>query len=588
MPDRRTLALVDPENARVLLVNSGHPHPALSHAAALASGVDRRITSIAVSPDGQWLAAGGWKEHGVDVWNLRQRRLQRVLRPDDAVGDTSFFARFSPDGRWLVSMSGSAAKQTYHFWRAGTWELDHRIDQEGLGSADEPPAFTSDGGLMALGIAADQVALANAATGEELARLTTLQPRRPAPLAFSPDGTKLVARTNQNTMLVWDLGLIRDQLAPLRLDWDAPQYPPPDISPSTAAATRSKRSVRIVGKVIETQARRAAELAEMNRRLKANPDDAAARLHRGWLYNVQNKWSDAIADLKRLPRGGPEEIDISWLLGDAYWESGRLFAALLVFDRMVQLLPQDQEARFHRGLLLLALNQHARACEDFTRILTADPDLDRARYRRARALFSLGRYQDALADLAIVMCKLSKSAGPYELRGAIHQALGELEQAHADRERASSLVPRDSPGLNNWAWTLATGPITELDPEGAVALARRAVALASGEQVCLNTLGVALYRSGQYTEAVSALERSLAAGKGASDGLNLFFLAMAHQTLGRAEQARKCFDQAVRWSAEHNDLPALYTNELSRFRVEASEVLGIPAAELPTEVFAGE
>ncbi len=81
----------------------------------------------------------------------------------------------------------------YHFWRVGTWEPGPRIDQERNGNAGHPPAFTADGRLMALGIAPDQVLLADAATGRELARLTTLQPVTPTPLVFSPDGTKLVA-----------------------------------------------------------------------------------------------------------------------------------------------------------------------------------------------------------------------------------------------------------------------------------------------------------------------------------------------------------------------------------------------------------
>ncbi len=69
---------------------------------------------------------------------------------------------------------------------------------------------------MALGIAPDQVLLADAATGRELARLTTLRPVTPTPLVFSHDGTKLIARTSEKTVLVWDLRQIRDQLAPAR------------------------------------------------------------------------------------------------------------------------------------------------------------------------------------------------------------------------------------------------------------------------------------------------------------------------------------------------------------------------------------
>ena len=149
LPDHRTLALIDNAQARVLLVDSSHPHPAWSRATALDSGENRRMTSVAVSPDGRWLAVGGWKEAGVRVWDLHRRRLERLLRPNDAVGDMSFFVGFSPDGRWLISSTASDSGNRYHFWRAGTWELGRRIDQErhggGLASASIHRRRPADG-----------------------------------------------------------------------------------------------------------------------------------------------------------------------------------------------------------------------------------------------------------------------------------------------------------------------------------------------------------------------------------------------------------------------------------------------------------
>jgi hypothetical protein len=124
---------------------------------------------------------------------------------------------------------------------------------------------------MALGIAPDQALLADAATGRELARLTTLQPVTPTPMVFSPDGTKLLAATPQRTVLVWDLRRIRDHPAPMGLDWDALPYPSGPAASAAAGPGPPPRPVRVVGGVIEPQARRAGELDAMLRRLAANP-----------------------------------------------------------------------------------------------------------------------------------------------------------------------------------------------------------------------------------------------------------------------------------------------------------------------------
>jgi tetratricopeptide (TPR) repeat protein len=204
-------------------------------------------------------------------------------------------------------------------------------------------------------------------------------------------------------------------------------------------------------------------------------------------------------------------------------------------------------------------------------------------------LIRLRRNREALADLDMLLSK-----GPnddalvqYRLRSTVHEALGDRERAHADREKAGAPQPDDAL-LNDRAWILATGPIEQRDPESAVMLARRAVELVPGQYDSLNTLGVALYRTGQYAQAVAVLKRSLAAGKGESDAGDLFFLAMAHHRLAHAAEARDCFDRAVRWWSEHKDLPAQNIAELTGFRAEAEAVLGLtgPAGELPADVFA--
>jgi tetratricopeptide (TPR) repeat protein len=253
-------------------------------------------------------------------------------------------------------------------------------------------------------------------------------------------------------------------------------------------------------------------------------------------------------------------------------------------------VPEDRDARFRRGLLALALAQPEIAAEDFTRILVAEPDLERARYRRAQALVRLRRHREALADLDVLLATDPNEDAPYQyqLRSIIHEALGDRDRARADREKAGSLLPADPITLNDRAWILVTGPIEQRDPEWAVTLARRAVELVPGQHDSLNTLGVALYRAGKYPEAVSVLERSLAAGKGEYAAFDLFFLAMAHHRLGDVNQARDGFDRAVRWWSEHKDLPAQNIAELTGFRAEAEAVLGPtgPIGELPADLFA--
>jgi tetratricopeptide (TPR) repeat protein len=138
---------------------------------------------------------------------------------------------------------------------------------------------------------------------------------------------------------------------------------------------------------------------------------------------------------------------------------------------------------------------------------------------------------------------------------------------------------------NQRAWELANGPYSTRDHVRALHLARRALELYPGVASYLNTLGVVEYRRGRYAESIATLRRSLEAGHGERDAVDLFFMAMAHHHLGHREQARDCYDEAVRWLTGQQGLSRERMTTLAAFRAEADAVLAGPAGELPDDVF---
>jgi WD40 repeat protein/tetratricopeptide (TPR) repeat protein len=583
LPDRRTLAIVENARAQVMLVDSRGPHPAQSRAIVVDSGQNHRTNSLAVSPDGHWLAAGGHYEAGVTVWDLRRRRLERILRPREATSWTKFFVGFSPDGRWLVSSTmPDASSGAYHFWRVGTWELGQRIEDKHIA---EQTAFTTDGRLMALRID-NKVSLADAATGRELAGLSTVQPVAQTPLSFSPDGTKLVVTTDRNTALVWDLRQIRAQLAPMGLDWDASPYPTAPVA-SGPEGPLPPRPVRVVGEVLEIGARREAELAEMNRRLTADPNDAEALIDRGWLRINLSKPAEAVIDLERAVRLLPDDSDTLFLLSQAYVQANKLRAALAALETYLARCADDTDARLKKGVLAFRLGRFAEAAAEFSRVLEADSGRDAVRARRAETLLRLRRFSEALADLDTLIERYPNDPTIFESRSRAHDALGHGERARADRKRAAELPKADADFYNERAWRLATGPIALRDPEQALASARKAVALTPKSALYLNTLGVAQFRAGLYGDAIDTLRKSLAASQGETDGFDLYFLAMARSKFGDALGARADFDRAVRWQREHpNPSQPRWSAQLNEFRAEAEAALTGPGPDWPDDVFA--
>jgi WD40 repeat protein/Tfp pilus assembly protein PilF len=160
-------------------------------------------------------------------------------------------------------------------------------------------------------------------------------------------------------------------------------------------------------------------------------------------------------------------------------------------------------------------------------------------------------------------------------------AAGNHAQALASLRRAVRVDPAHGEAHNNLAWLLLTGPRQLRDPKEALPHARKAVELSPERAIYHNTLGVALYRSDRFAEAVPVLEKSLKEGKREADAFDLFFLAMCQQRLGNAAAARDCFDRAVAWRKAQRNLRPSWVSELEAFEAEAREALGLPGRAKP-------
>jgi serine/threonine protein kinase/WD40 repeat protein/tetratricopeptide (TPR) repeat protein len=396
-------------------------------------------------------------------------------------------------------------------WAVGSWK-------EGPSFEGGQPTFSPDGKVLALETGRGVIRLLDVDSGREHARLEDPNHDRARSVFFSADGTQLVVPTNDSqTVHVWDLRKVRAGLSALGLDWDAPPYPPAPAG--------------------------------------ARPP---LRLH--------VDLGDLEEDLLLGTRPTPEYLS----------------ALVLGNSLMLACAPFDFKACRRRGRAYGALGMARPAIADYSTALALLPadDLRRIDLLRRRAVnyLSLGEDDKALADIRRAE-QVDPARGP-SLRTSLASVL--LQRAARRTERAAALVDlrkaleiRDDYALthNNLAWLLLKAPQEPGAVQEALRHARQAVDLAADQPHYLNTLGVALYRSGQAAEAVPVLEKSLAAGEGLSDAFDLFFLAMCHARLGDAAKAKDCFDRAVKWCDERNDLPPDQAGELNLFRAEAEALL---------------
>jgi Flp pilus assembly protein TadD len=146
-----------------------------------------------------------------------------------------------------------------------------------------------------------------------------------------------------------------------------------------------------------------------------------------------------------------------------------------------------------------------------------------------------------------------------------------FDSAREFQRQLTNGFPNDPEALNNCAWQMAAGPEPRLrDVAQAVDLAKTAVDLAPKNGQFWNTSGAAHYRTGDWKDAVDALNKSMELRQG-GDAFDWFFLAMAEWHLGNKVESRQWYDKALEWTHKN----AATNEELQRFQSEAAELLGV-------------
>jgi WD40 repeat protein len=169
------------------------------------------VGAVAVSPDGRWLTTGANVERTVRLWDVTTGKLMRTT----TVGPEPQGV-FSTDGRWLAVMGGWG----FHLFETGTWKdgpaLPLPPGRPILGAA----AFSPDSRVLALAVDRFTVQLIDLRHFKALGTLRPPGQTHIRDLAFSGDGSRLVAVGPEARVATWNLHHLQKRLIELRLAWD--------------------------------------------------------------------------------------------------------------------------------------------------------------------------------------------------------------------------------------------------------------------------------------------------------------------------------------------------------------------------------
>src|SRR3984893_7209570 len=144
----------------------------------------------------------GWREQGIQVVDLKTRKVTQTLLQDGAF----YGAAFSPDGHHLCVSGGNTDMIFVYAWKDGAATLENRFELAKAKTADSTGtsypaglAFSANGKFLYVAEdVGDRLAVVNAATGEITQRFST--DHYPYGVALTVDGQVFVSAWDGSTV----------------------------------------------------------------------------------------------------------------------------------------------------------------------------------------------------------------------------------------------------------------------------------------------------------------------------------------------------------------------------------------------------
>lgn len=143
---------------------------------------------------------------------------------------------------------------------------------------------------------------------------------------------------------------------------------------------------------------------EYSEALRLNPDNVTAHHKMGFLlYHVKGRFDDGMVHLLKAYELAPRDPRIHYDLGMAFFHQGRCEDAVRYLSEAMRGMPDGLDVQyaparmhFHLGRALLAVARSEEAGEHFAETLRLEPNHAAARYQLALALADLGRTDEAV------------------------------------------------------------------------------------------------------------------------------------------------------------------------------------------------
>jgi rhomboid protease GluP len=180
-------------------------------------------------------------------------------------------------------------------------------------------------------------------------------------------------------------------------------------------------------------------IAELQKKIKQNPQDASAHYALAHEYFTGRQIPEGIGELKHVLELQPQNANARMELGAAYLSEGQAKEAQEEFTKFVAQEPNQVDGHAGLGMALADQGNHAAAIEEYKAALRLDPRASGIYYRMGISQAQLKQYDDAIASY---LKEQQQSGDDPELENALadaYQAKGMTQQAEAAKNKAARL-----------------------------------------------------------------------------------------------------------------------------------------------------
>lgn len=171
----------------------------------------------------------------------------------------------------------------------------------------------------------------------------------------------------------------------------------------------------------------------------------------GNTYYYMEQYEDAEKIYDRVLDLNPDDPNTLHNRGTTYARLGRYNEALDGFNHCLELVPDALGVLNNRGLTYRFLKRYDESLADFNRALEVKPDYPEALYNRGNTYAVLKRYDKGLADFNRALELRPGHLDTLTSRGVLYTCLQRYEEALADFNHALELSPDDPGTLYNLA-----------------------------------------------------------------------------------------------------------------------------------------